>query len=71
MKKTYAHPTVEKIAFRYRDQVVAASGVPGTGALDRGDAPSTGEQIIGRILEGIGVSTCKGYECSYLADLLA
>lgn len=26
MKKTYISPTVEKIAFRYRDQVVAASG---------------------------------------------
>ena len=27
MKKTYTTPTIEKIAFRYRDQVVAASGV--------------------------------------------
>lgn len=26
MKKVYEPPTVEKIAFRYRDQVVAASG---------------------------------------------
>ena len=26
MKKTYPPPTIEKIAFRYRDQVVAASG---------------------------------------------
>ena len=26
MKKNYEPPTVEKIAFRYRDQVVAASG---------------------------------------------
>ena len=26
MKKSYETPTVEKIAFRYRDQVVAASG---------------------------------------------
>ena len=28
MKKLYETPTVEKIAFRYRDQVVAASGSP-------------------------------------------
>ena len=26
MKKSYETPTVEKIAFQYRDQVVAASG---------------------------------------------
>ena len=31
MKKNYTSPTIEKIAFRYRDQVVAASGdTPGT-----------------------------------------
>lgn len=32
MKKFYVSPTIEKIAFRYRDQVVAASGgenIPG------------------------------------------
>lgn len=28
MKKNYASPTIEKLAFRYRDQVVAASGAP-------------------------------------------
>lgn len=54
MKRAYETPTVEKSSFRYRDQVVAASGVPGTGALDQGDTPSTGEQIIGRIAEGFG-----------------
>lgn len=27
MKKTYEAPSVEKIAFQYRDQVVAASGI--------------------------------------------
>lgn len=27
MKKTYETPSVEKIAFQYRDQVVVASGV--------------------------------------------
>ena len=68
MKKTYETPTVEKISFRYRDQVVAASGTLNSGAPDQGNTPSTGEQIIGRILEGLGVSTCKGYECSGLAD---
>lgn len=66
MKKVYAPPTVEKIAFRYRDQVVAASG---SDPVIQGDnTPSTGEQIIGRILEGLGVETCKGYECFALAD---
>lgn len=68
MKKTYETPTVEKISFRYRDQVVAASGMAGTDALDPGDAPSTGEQIIGRILEGLGVSICENYECRVFAN---
>lgn len=27
MKKTYEAPSIEKIAFQYRDQVVVASGV--------------------------------------------
>ncbi len=31
MKKIYESPTVEKISFRYRDQVVAASGDTGSG----------------------------------------
>lgn len=26
MKKTYETPTIEKVAFQYRDQVVVASG---------------------------------------------
>ena len=68
MKRPYETPTVDKIAFRYRDQVVAASGVPVTGALDQGNTPSTGEQIIGRILEGLGASSCKNYECTLFAN---
>lgn len=31
MKKEYSTPIVEKIAFNYRDQVVAASGIPDQG----------------------------------------
>ena len=37
MKKVYEAPTAEKIAFRYRDQVVAASGVPVANADQSGD----------------------------------
>lgn len=68
MKKVYEAPTVEKISFRYRDQVVAASGTLNSGAPDQGDAPSTGEQIIGRILEGLGASICENYECRVFAN---
>ena len=71
MKKVYEAPTVEKISFRYRDQVVAASGTLNSGAPDQGDAPSTGEQIIGRIAEGLDISGCANYECTSLADLWA
>lgn len=65
MKKAYEAPSVEKIAFNYRDQVVAASGNP-AGLGD--DSPTRGEQIIGRILEGLGQSWCAGYECWSAAD---
>ena len=68
MKKTYETPTVDKIAFRYRDQVVAASGTLNSGAPDQGNTPSTGEQIIGRILEGLGASICENYECRLVAN---
>ena len=69
MKRAYESPTAEKISFRYRDQVVVASGGVGSGGAGQdGNSPSAGEQFIGRILEGLGVSTCKGYECSSLAD---
>lgn len=36
MKKFYETPSVEKIAFRYRDQVVAASGVAAMSEEDTG-----------------------------------
>lgn len=39
MKKHYETPSVEKIAFRYRDQVVAAS----SGGSDGSSAPGFGE----------------------------
>lgn len=54
MKKAYETPSVEKIAFNYRDQVVAASGDENNGSTqeDWGD-------ILGRIFEGLGSSVCK------------
>ena len=67
MKKIYQAPAVEKIKFNYRDQVVAASG-DGTG-FESGNTPTTGEQIIGRIAEGLGIDGCAGYECTSLANL--
>ena len=30
MKKTYEAPSIEKVEFQYRDQVVVASGISGT-----------------------------------------
>ena len=66
MKKAYETPMVEMIAFNYRDQVVAASG--GTSSVLGDNSPTTGEQIIGRIMEGFGVSGCAGYECTSLAN---
>lgn len=37
MKKPYSKPTAEKLAFRYRDQIVAASTDRGSG-----ESPSVG-----------------------------
>lgn len=57
MKKSYETPTVEKISFRYRDQVVAASGV--SPQVD--DSISTGDranQVVDYFLNGWGVSSC-------------
>lgn len=41
MKKTYEAPTATKIAFNYRDQVVAASG-----ANPISDDPITGRTVV-------------------------
>ncbi|MBR5547916.1 MAG: hypothetical protein IKU70_13190 [Clostridia bacterium] len=60
MKKAYETPSVEKIAFNYRDQVVAASGDP----IASGNNGSTQEDwgdVLGRIVEGLGSSLCKPF----------
>ena len=66
MKKHYDTPSVEKLAFRYRDQVVAASG--GDPITQGGNTPSVGEQILSRIFQGIGIDGCENYECTSLAN---
>lgn len=38
MKKAYESPVAEKIAFNYRDQVVAASGGSGGSGNDNGNS---------------------------------
>ena len=43
MKKVYETPTVEMIAFRYRDQVVAASA----GEAGTGDSGETSQRMNG------------------------
>ena len=60
MTKTYETPTADKIAFNYRDQVVAASGDNvtggnGTGGNNRGD---TTNSVVDYIMNGLGVSSC-------------
>ncbi len=62
MKKVYEAPTAEKIAFRYRDQVVAASG--DTNVDQGGDGNPTwgwdnnpGACTL-RVAENLGISFC-------------
>lgn len=50
MKKYYETPSVEKISFRYRDQVVVASGT------QNGDG-----NTIGKWTNNPGTSGCKWY----------
>jgi len=42
MKKRYESPTIQKMAFRYRDQVVAASGDGISEQSDDGTGTQTG-----------------------------
>lgn len=72
MKKSYETPSVEKIKFNYRDQVVAASGTLNSGTSDQDiDNPSTGEVIIGRIAEGLSINGCSDFRCDSLMDIWA
>ena len=55
MKKTYEAPTVDKIAFNYRDQVVAAS------AGGEGGNQSSNPTIGSMTSESWGQNGCKWY----------
>ncbi len=52
MKREYNRPTVEKLVFNYRDQVVAASGISGHGMDGSSDGKDCWE-IIGDWLEDL------------------
>ena len=70
MKKTYTSPTVEKIRFNYRDQVVAASGMlNSSGPEQPPENPTLGEQIKDYLFQAGGWSGCDAYECRSLANL--
>ena len=60
MKRPYEAPSVEKIAFRYRDQVVAASGGPVANSdTDVGNsAGDRANQVVDNLLNGAGISSC-------------
>lgn len=59
MKKYYETPSVEKISFRYRDQIVVASGETegGSGGSGSGIKPPS----IGEWTNNPGTSGCKWY----------
>lgn len=59
MKKRYEAPTVEKIAFRYRDQIVVASGEAETGSGGSGTGRTT--PSLGQWTNERGTSGCKLY----------
>lgn len=60
MKKRYETPTIQKIAFNYRDQVVAASGI------SSGDNPTVGERTIFSAGCNVQLLIAFGYDiCRY------
>lgn len=63
MKKVYEVPTVEKIAFNYREQVVAASGVtdmPGTPSIGQLTNETWGQNGCKLYaLEAYGIGICS------------
>ena len=62
MKKVYEAPSVEKIKFNYRDQVVAASAGDGTETTSNGynsSACNAIDQIIGWLFDFSGSSLCS------------
>ena len=71
MKKSYETPSVEKIKFNYRDQVVAASGTLNSSGTEQGGRENTtiGEQVKDYLFQGLGWSGCDAYECTSLANL--
>ena len=75
MKKQYETPSVDKINFNYRDQVVAASGdIPGEvpGGVSGGNNNNSGGSgfidviggIIGQVVDALG-GNCSGWVDSW------
>lgn len=58
MKKAYETPMVEMIAFRYRDQVVAASGVLANQDVTGSNTRPGANEIVDYIMNGLGVRSC-------------
>ena len=65
MKKTYEKPEADKIAFNYRDQVVAASGCGGSDDGFMENAVGIGSPVCGsgglvdRLFDCAGSSMCE------------
>ena len=59
MKKIYEAPTVDKIAFNYRDQVVAASGVEGgSNTSANTGSGNAANDFVDRLFQNAGWSGC-------------
>ena len=52
MKKKYDSPSVQKVSFRYRDQVVAASGIPTVPGEPSASSNSWIDEILNRLPSG-------------------
>ena len=69
MKKSYETPSVEKIKFNYRDQVVAASGTLNSSGTEQGGGnPTIGEQVKDYLFQAGGWNGCDAYECRLMAN---
>lgn len=52
MKKKYFSPSIQKVSFRYRDQVVAASGDPAVSGDQSASSDSLIDEILNRLPSG-------------------
>jgi len=65
LKKAYESPSIEKIVFNYRDQIVVASAGSQNNDVLGDNNPSGGEQFVQWVAPGLSIPGCTSdFACS-------